>query len=79
MVRCAERGRDMTTFEQWAHDVDALCVKHLSCTWVDLAGDREPLERSFAAGETPLQFVEWWAEKYGLVWEGGGITPSARS
>ncbi|MCC7043454.1 MAG: hypothetical protein IT183_06310 [Acidobacteria bacterium] len=61
----------MTTFEQWARDVDVLCVKHLCCTWADLAGDSEPLERSFTSGEMPRQFVRWWAEKYGLVWVEG--------
>jgi hypothetical protein len=71
MVRCAGKGRDMTTFEQWSRDVDALCVKHLGCTWADLAGDPEPLQRSFAAGESPTQFVQWWAEKYGLTWVAG--------
>ena len=58
----------MTAFEQWARDVDTLCVKHLCCTWADLAGDLEPLQRSFTSGETPMHFVQWWAEKYGLVW-----------
>ena len=53
----------MTTFEQWARDVDSLCVRHLCCTWADLAGDSEPLERSFTSGETPMQFVRWWTEQ----------------
>jgi hypothetical protein len=79
MVRCADRGRDMT-FEQWARDVDALCVTHLRCMWADLAGDPEPLERSFESGETPMQFVQWLAEKYGLIWaEGPRLTRSGRS
>ena len=58
----------MGTFDRWARDVDVLCVKHLCCTWADLAGDPEPLERSFASGETPIQFVQWLAEKYELTW-----------
>ena len=69
----------MTTFDQWARDVDALCVKHLCCTWADLAGDPEPLERGFASGETPMQFVQWLTEKYDLAWVDGMTTPSARS
>jgi hypothetical protein len=39
MVRFADRGRAMATLEQWARAVDALYVKHLCCTWADLAGD----------------------------------------
>lgn len=68
----------MTTLDQWSRDVNLLCVKHLSCTWADLAGDLEPLERSFSSGETPMQFVQWWAEKYGLVWMEASI-PSVKS
>lgn len=68
----------MTTFEHFAREVDALCVKHLGCTWAELAGDREPLETSFNDGWTPMQFVQWWGEKYGLRWV-EDINPSARS
>lgn len=69
----------MTTFDQWKGEVDALCVKHLCCTWADLAGDPDPLERSFASGETPEQFVQWWAEKHGLTWvKEGQDTSTAR-
>ena len=58
----------MAAFEAWSGEVDALCLRHLACTWRDLCGDREPLERSFEDGDTPLQFVRWWAEKYDLFW-----------
>lgn len=29
-------------------------------------GDEPPLRRSYDAGDTPLEFVRWWAEKYEL-------------
>lgn len=30
--------------------------------------DVNPLRRGFEAGETPISFVRWWAEKYDLIW-----------
>jgi hypothetical protein len=55
-------------FDEWCLTVDALCRTHLACGWRDLAGDPEPLERAFEAGESPMAFVRWWADKYDLIW-----------
>lgn len=55
-------------FDEWAQRVDALCRTHLACSWDDLAGDREPLERGFEWGQTPLEFVQWLTEKFDLIW-----------
>jgi hypothetical protein len=55
-------------FDEWCLTVDALCRAHLACGWRDLAGDREPLERGYEAGESPSAFVRWFAEKYDLIW-----------
>lgn len=55
-------------FTEWCFQVDALCQIHLKCSWADLCGDISPLERAHYLGETPRQFVEWWASKYELLW-----------
>ena len=56
------------TFDRWAHTVDTLCRRHLACSWADLCGDPVPLDTAFAAGETPLGFVRWFAQKFDLEW-----------
>lgn len=53
-------------FSEWASEVDTLCRHHLACSWNDLCGDEPPLRRAFEAGDAPLEFVRWWAEKYDL-------------
>ena len=53
-------------FTEWASEVDTLCRHHLACSWQDLSGDEPPLRRAFEAGDSPIEFVRWWAEKYGL-------------
>lgn len=46
--------------------VDAVMKPAYGIDWKDTCGDAGPLERALAAGETPEEFVRWWAEKYGL-------------
>jgi hypothetical protein len=53
-------------FSDWASEVDTLCRHHLGCGWHDLCGEEPPLRRAFGAGDTPVEFVKWWAEKYDL-------------
>ncbi len=55
-------------FEEWFKEVDTLCQRHLLCTWHDLCGDEPPLRQAHEMGDTPMAFVEWWAQKYELVW-----------
>jgi hypothetical protein len=55
------------TFSQWVNDVDTLCRHHLACSWQDLCGDEPPLRRGYEAGDAPIEFVRWWAEKYELT------------
>jgi len=57
----------MRAFIDWEDDVEALCKQKLGCTWDDLCGDPEPLERAFSAGQTAEEFVLAWAEKYDLT------------
>jgi len=54
------------TFDEWAMEVDRLCRAHLACSWNDLCGDKEPLERSYRCEESPEDFVRWWTQKYDL-------------
>ncbi len=61
------------TFDEWTAQVDAVCTTHLACSWKDLCGETEPLHAAFDAGESPVQFVLWWAEKYDLMWVGEGM------
>lgn len=58
----------MTDFDRWASEVDELCRVHLYCSWAELCGDLPPLQTAYASGETPGQFVRWWADKYDLAW-----------
>ena len=70
-------GEDMT-FDEWTQNVDLLCRAHLACTWADLCGDMEPLKAGFDSGQTPLEFVHWFADKYDLHWiEPTGHRPHA--
>lgn len=54
------------TFSHWANEVDTLCRHHLACSWQELCGDEPPLRRGYKAGDAPIEFVRWWAEKYEL-------------
>lgn len=63
-----DQTQNLMSFEEWAKAVDVLCRRHLVCSWHDLCGETDVLERSHAMGDSPLGFVEWWAEKYDLHW-----------
>lgn len=53
-------------FSAFRNRVDALMKPTYGIDWNDACGVAAPLERAIAAGETPEEFVAWWAEKYGL-------------
>lgn len=55
-------------FDAWAAETDRLCTSHLLCDWKNLCGEPDVLERSYDCGETPMQFVRWWAVKCDLMW-----------
>lgn len=55
-------------FDDWTRSVDAQCREHLACSWQDLSGDTGPLESGYDIGQTPMEFVRWFAEKYDLSW-----------
>lgn len=58
----------MQPLDDWTRSVDVLCRQHLACSWQDLSGDPEPLAGGYEAGQTPMEFVRWFAEKYDLAW-----------
>jgi hypothetical protein len=55
------------TFAAWSQAVDDLCLRHFCCSWDDLCGEREVLERAYVSAETPQQFVSWFGEKFDLI------------
>lgn len=46
--------------------VDVLMKPAYGIDWQDACGDDDPLARAIAGGESPEEFVAWWAKKYGL-------------
>lgn len=63
-----DMAKALLSFDEWRQQVEMLCASHLACTWDDLCGEIAPLELAFGAGEDPVAFVHWWAEKYDLRW-----------
>ena len=63
-----EHAANSMSFDEWAKAVDALCLRHFACSWDDLAGDLEPLQRSYESGDTPRQFIGRLARRFDLVW-----------
>lgn len=60
-------GRTMI-FTDWLHRTNEIMVKNYSVTLTDLgAHDDERLESAWKQGETPLEFVVWFGEKYDLI------------
>ena len=55
-------------FDEWAKEVDTLCLRHLLCDWKNLCGEIDPLLGGHECGHAPMEFVRWWAEKYDLMW-----------
>ena len=55
---------DLRTFES---RVSAEMAVRFGLSWADACGDREPLEMAMSDGQSPEEFVSWFAEKYGLA------------
>lgn len=55
------------TFEEFKADVDRLMKASYGIDWHDACGDPDPIERAIENGESPEEFVDWWAEKTGLT------------
>lgn len=53
--------------EDFEREVSRIMTRDYGISWADACGDREPLQSAMAAGETPEEFVHWWAIKYDLT------------
>lgn len=56
----------MPNFDTFREDCDRRFREQYGATWDDLCGDDEFLVRALMANETVEEFVEWFAEHYGL-------------
>ena len=54
------------TSKAWKMKVKRLIKERTGCTWEDLCGDEEILDKSYQDDDTPEEFVEWYCEKYDL-------------
>lgn len=50
----------------WKGKVNELFLRRVCCSWQDLCGDIEPLEKAYAQGETPEEFVARYVRRFGL-------------
>lgn len=53
--------------ESWVADVDRLMRRDWCIGVVDAGLDADELTRFWGYGETPTEFVAWFAEKYDLI------------
>jgi hypothetical protein len=57
-------------FSDWLRRTNEIMVKNYSVTLADLgAHDDERLRTAWKEGDTPLEFVAWFGEKYDLTHE----------
>lgn len=54
-------------FESFARSVDEELLKGYGISWKDASGDSDLLVQAFQGGETPEEFVQWFAQKYDLT------------
>ena len=52
---------------QYREAVSAEMQRVYGISWQDASGDSEPLERAQVAGQSPVDFVDWWGRKYHLI------------
>ncbi|MFZ5670388.1 MAG: hypothetical protein ACOY4K_12915 [Pseudomonadota bacterium] len=57
---------DGATLLQWRSRVDALLKRDYCIDLADAGASDADVERYFRYGESPVEFVEWFAEKYDL-------------
>lgn len=55
------------TFNEYQVAVSYWCVQLWGCSWADLCGDLEPVQRARERGDTPEEFARWWGERYDLT------------
>lgn len=55
-------------FDDWLRRMNEIMVKNYSITLADLgAHEDERLRAAWEEDETPLEYVEWFGEKYDLI------------
>ena len=58
----------MTSKEmQYLEAVSAEMQRVYGISWQEASGDAEPLERAQTAGQSPVEFVDWFGTKYDLI------------
>lgn len=66
-------GGTTMIFTDWLHRTNEIMVKNYSVTLADLgAHEDERLKSAWKEGETPLEYVEWFGEKYELIHNDAG-------
>lgn len=68
------------TFENWIERANELLMQNYGISLADAGADEGDLRRDWSAGETPEEFIEWYAGKYDLapasgVMLGGAVYP----
>jgi len=58
---------NVRSYEEWKYEVDRQFKLRTHCSWAELSGDEEPLQRAYDRNQKPQEFVVWWIEKYGLT------------
>jgi len=59
--------RNRETLIRYEVAVSSELLKEYALTWADACGDQEVLERAFDDQLTVREFVNWFAQKYGLT------------
>lgn len=57
------------TFEDWDALANKLLVDLCGITFSDAGADKSDLRRHWSDGDSPEEFVSWYAEKYDLILE----------
>lgn len=56
------------SFADWLHRTNQIMVKNYSVTLADLGAHEDSrLKAAWERGDTPLEFVVWFGEKYDLI------------
>ena len=61
-----EPKSDDNGFARWAADVNAYCMAEYRITPEDGGYDMDDYLRGYDCGDTPEDYVEWYARKYAL-------------
>lgn len=59
------------TFEDWIERANKLLVDLCGITFSDVGAEESDLRRHWSDGDSPEEFVSWYAEKYDLALESG--------